>query len=39
MAGVLGSPLTHILLIVIIRLSVSVILVRLHREVASSGTR
>ena len=35
----LGSPLTHIRLIVIIRLSVSAILVRLHHEVASSGTR
>ena len=35
----LGSPLTHIHLIVIIRLSVSAILVRLHHEVASSGTR
>ena len=35
----LGSPLTHIRLIVIIRLSVSTILVRLHREVVSSGTR
>ena len=37
--GVLRSPLTHIRLIVIIRLSVSVILVRLHHEVALSGTR
>ena len=35
----LGSPLTHIRLIVIIGLSVSAILVRLHSEVASSGTR
>jgi hypothetical protein len=37
--GVLGCFLTHIRLIVIIRLSVSAILVRLHHEVASSGTR
>ena len=37
--GVLESPLTHIGLIVIIRLGVSVILVRLHYESASSGTR
>ena len=33
------SPLTHKRLIVIIGLSVSAILVQLHREVASSGTR
>jgi hypothetical protein len=36
---VLGCPLTHICLIVIIRLSVSAILVRLYCESASSGTR
>ena len=35
----LGSPLTHIRLIVIIQFSVSAILVQLHREVISSGTR
>ena len=35
----LGSPLTHIRLIVIIRLSMSAILVRLHHGVVSSGTR
>ena len=35
----LGSPLTHIHLIVIIRLCERAILVRLHHEVASSGTR
>ena len=36
---VLGSPPSHIYLIVIIRLCERAILVRLHREVASSGTR
>ena len=36
---VLGSPLTHSCLVVFIRSSESAILVRLHREVASSGTR
>ena len=36
---VLGSPPSHIWLIVIIRLCERAILVRLHREVASSGTR
>ena len=36
---VLGSPLTHICLIVIIRLCERAILVQLHHEVASSGTR
>jgi hypothetical protein len=37
--GVLGSPLTHLSLIVFIWSSEWVILVWLHREVASSGTR
>jgi hypothetical protein len=36
---VLGSPLTHSSLIVFIGSSERTILVRLHREVASSGTR
>ena len=36
---VLGSPPSHIYLIVIIRLCERAILVRLHREVASSGSR
>ena len=36
---VLGSPPSHICLIVIIRLCERAILVRLHHEVASSGTR
>ena len=36
---VLGSPLTHSSLIVFIRLNECAILVRLHHEVASSGTR
>jgi hypothetical protein len=36
---VLGSPPSHIYLIVIIRLCERAILVRLHHEVASSGTR
>jgi hypothetical protein len=36
---VLGSPLTHSCLIVFIGSSERAILVRLHREVASSGTR
>jgi len=36
---VLGSPPSHICLIVIIRLCERAILVRLHREVVSSGTR
>ena len=36
---VLGSPASHICLIVIIRLCERAILVRLHREVALSGTR
>ena len=36
---VLGSPPSHIYLIVIIRLCKRAILVRLHHEVASSGTR
>ena len=36
---VLGSPLTHLSLIVFIRSSECAILVRLHCEVASSGTR
>ena len=35
----LGSPPSHIYLIVIIRLCERAILVRLHHEVASSGTR
>ena len=35
----LESPLTHICLIVIIRLCERAILVRLYRDVASSGTR
>ena len=37
--GMLGSPLTHICLIVIIRLCERAILAQLHHEVASSGTR
>jgi hypothetical protein len=36
---VLGSPLTHSYLIVFIRSSERAILVRLHREIASCGTR
>ena len=36
---VLGSPPSHIYLIVIIQLCERAILVRLHREVASSGAR
>jgi hypothetical protein len=36
---VLGSPLTHSCLIVFIGLTERAILVRLHHEVASSGTR
>jgi hypothetical protein len=36
---VLGSPPSHIWLIVFIRLCERAILVRLHREVASSDTR
>jgi hypothetical protein len=36
---VLRSPPSHICLIVIIRLCERAILVRLHREVTSSGTR
>jgi hypothetical protein len=36
---VLGSPLTHSCLIVFIGSSERAILVRLHHEVASSGTR
>jgi hypothetical protein len=35
---VLGSPLTHSCLIMFIRSSELAILVRLHREIASSGT-
>jgi hypothetical protein len=36
---VLGSPLTHLSLIVFIQSSERAILVRLHHKVASSGTR
>ena len=36
---VLGSPPSHICLIVMIRLCDRAILVRLHREIGSSGTR
>ena len=36
---VLGSPPSHICLIVIIQLCERAILLRLHHEVASSGTR